>query len=355
MSTLSKGGGEKLLEVSHLETSFSTETGKLIAVDDVSFDIRSGEVVGLVGESGCGKTVTSKSILRLIPSPPGKISGGQILFGGRDLVKLSEREMRKVRGNDIAMIFQEPMTALNPVIRVGDQVAEALILHQPQLSKQERRARVLELLKQVGIPSPDTRIDEYPHQLSGGMRQRVMIAMALACNPKLLIADEPTTALDVTIQAQVLRLMLDLRERLGTAILLITHDLGVIAEVCDRVVVMYAGRVVEQASVDDLFHKPRHPYTAALLRSIPKRGARTTRRLETIPGLVPDLRKLPGGCRFRDRCAHHLSLSETEQARCRDAEPDLEEAAGTSVRCFFPIPAPDAGSQPPVSPRQEEA
>ncbi|MCA9627780.1 MAG: ABC transporter ATP-binding protein, partial [Myxococcales bacterium] len=297
---------------------------------------------GLVGESGCGKTVTSKSILRLIPNPPGKISGGQILFGGKDLVKLSEREMRKVRGNDIAMIFQEPMTALNPVLRVGDQVAEALILHQPNLGKGERRKRVLELLTQVGIPSPDIRIDEYPHQLSGGMRQRVMIAMALACNPKLLIADEPTTALDVTIQAQVLRLMLDLRERLGTAILLITHDLGVIAEVCDRVVVMYAGRVVEQASVDDLFHKPRHPYTAALLRSIPKRGARTAHRLETIPGLVPDLRKLDGGCRFRDRCAHHATLSETDQARCRDSEPELEVLrageAETSVRCFFPMP-----------------
>ncbi|MGE0321843.1 MAG: ABC transporter ATP-binding protein [Polyangiaceae bacterium] len=343
---------EKLLEVSHLETYFSTEMGKLVAVDDVSFDIGAGEVVGLVGESGCGKTVTSKSILRLIPSPPGKISGGQILFGGRDLVKLSEREMRKVRGNDIAMIFQEPMTALNPVIRVGDQVAEALILHQPKLGKQERRARVLQLLTQVGIPSPDTRIDEYPHQLSGGMRQRVMIAMALACKPKLLIADEPTTALDVTIQAQVLRLMLDLRERMGTAILLITHDLGVIAEVCDRVVVMYAGRVVEQATVDDLFHKPQHPYTAALLRSIPKRGARTARRLETIPGLVPDLRKLPSGCRFRDRCAHHLSLGPDQQARCREAEPELTETSTASVRCFFPIPVPGAAAQDAVSPRK---
>lgn len=335
-----------LLEVEHLETTFSTEAGKLIAVDDVSFEIHEGEVVGLVGESGCGKTVTSKSILRLIPDPPGKISGGQIRFGGRDLVKLSEREMRKVRGNEIAMIFQEPMTALNPVLRVGDQVAEALILHQPDMDRRERRSRVLELLTQVGIPSPNVRVDEYPHQLSGGMRQRVMIAMALACNPKLLIADEPTTALDVTIQAQVLRLMLDLRKRLGTAILLITHDLGVIAEVCDRVVVMYAGRVVEQAPVDELFHRPRHPYTAALLRSIPKRGARTARRLETIPGLVPDLRNLPPGCRFRDRCAHHGSLGESERPRCEATEPELEPAEATGggsqwVRCFFPVPLPD--------------
>ncbi len=348
-------GAEPLLTISHLETTFSTEAGKLVAVDDVSFEIAEGEVVGLVGESGCGKTVTSKSILRLIPDPPGKITAGQMLFGGRDLVKLPEREMRKVRGNDIAMIFQEPMTALNPVIRVGDQVAEALILHQPNLGKHERRARALELLTQVGIPSPETRIDEYPHQLSGGMRQRVMIAMALACNPKLLIADEPTTALDVTIQAQVLRLMLDLRKRLGTAILLITHDLGVIAEVCDRVVVMYAGRVVEQATVDDLFHEPRHPYTAALLRSIPKRGARTTRRLETIPGLVPDLRRLPAGCRFRDRCAHHTSLSEAEQARCREAEPELstDEQSGASVRCFFPVPTPGGAAPDSISPRKD--
>ncbi len=322
---------EALLSVQHLETTFSTETGKLVAVDDVSFDIRPGEVLGLVGESGCGKTVTSKSILRLIPDPPGRISGGKVLFEGQDLVSLSERAMRSVRGNRIAMIFQEPMTALNPVLRVGDQVAETLVLHQPALSKSARRERVLELLIQVGIPSPTTRIDEYPHQLSGGMRQRVMIAMALACKPKLLIADEPTTALDVTIQAQVLRLMLRLRSELGTSILLITHDLGVIAEVCDRVVVMYAGRVVEEASVDDLFHRPQHPYTEALLRSIPKRGRKTSARLATIAGLVPDLRKLPPGCRFQDRC-------DRAQARCRDQEPQLTtQADGSSVRCFFPV------------------
>jgi oligopeptide/dipeptide ABC transporter ATP-binding protein len=306
-----------LLDVQDLSVTFSTEEGPLEAVAGVSFQLEKGETLGIVGESGSGKTVTSKSLMRIIPSPPGKITGGKILFDGEDLAQADDRRMQSIRGNRIAMIFQEPMTALNPVFTVGWQIDEALRFHQKDLDKVARRKRVLEMLELVKIPSAARRIDEYPHQLSGGMRQRVMIAMALACNPEVLIADEPTTALDVTIQAQVLRLIDDLKDELGTAVILITHDLGVVAEVCDRVLVMYAGQVVEEASIDDIFHRPAHPYTRALLRSIPKRGKKVKgAKFETIEGMVPDLRKLPPGCRFQGRCSR-------EEERCRQEEPAL--------------------------------
>jgi len=327
---------EAILRVEHLETTFFTDEGTVRAVQDISFELRRGVTLGIVGESGCGKTVTSKSIMRLIPSPPGKITQGKILFEGEDLLQLSESRMQQIRGNRIAMIFQEPMTALNPVFTVGWQIEEALMLHQTSLSRRDRRARALEMLQKVGIPSPEQRIDEYPHQLSGGMRQRVMIAMALACNPDILVADEPTTALDVTIQAQVLRLMKQLQVDLGTAVILITHDLGVVAEVCDEVLVMYAARVVERGTVDDIFHRPAHPYTKALLRSIPKKGKKVTgSRLETISGMVPDLRHLPPGCRFRERC--HKA-----EARCGTEEPAMSPLSEERwVRCFYPEEACD--------------
>jgi oligopeptide/dipeptide ABC transporter ATP-binding protein len=307
---------EPLLEVRNLVTTFHTDDGELRAVDGVGFDIRQGETVGLVGESGCGKSVTSLSILRLIPSPPGKIASGKILFEGKNLIDLSEREMRSVRGNQISMIFQEPMTSLNPVYNVGAQIVEAIRLHQKK-SRREAHERAVELLALVGIPSPKTNAGAYPHELSGGMRQRVMIAMALACEPKLLIADEPTTALDVTIQAQILELLKKLQDQLKMSVLLITHDLGVVAEYTDRVVVMYAGRVVERAPVKDLFARPKHPYTKGLLESIPKFGAANERRrLPTIEGMVPSLINLPRGCRFADRCGMVIDL-------CREKEPHL--------------------------------
>ena len=319
-----------ILDVQGLCTSFFTDEGVVHAIDKVSFSLRKGETLGIVGESGSGKTVTSKTLMRIIPSPPGKITGGKVLFHGEDLVAATDKRMQQIRGNKIAMIFQEPMSALNPVFTVGWQIDESLRLHQKQLSKAERAKRVLEMLKKVKIPSPERRLKEYPHQLSGGMRQRVMIAMALACNPEILIADEPTTALDVTIQAQVLRLIGDLKTELGTAVILITHDLGVVAEVCDRVLVMYAGQVVEEASIDDIFHKPSHPYTRALLRSIPKRGKRVAgATFATIEGIVPDIKNLPKGCRFQGRC-------DVEQERCRQQEPELVQLdAGQSSRCFF--------------------
>ncbi len=322
--------GAAILDVQELCTSFYTDDGVIDAIDKVSFQLGKGETLGIVGESGSGKTVTSKTLLRIIPMPPGKITGGKVLFHGEDLVKATDKRMQSIRGNKIAMIFQEPMSALNPVFTVGWQIDEALRLHQRDLNKVQRRARVLEMLKKVRIPSPEQRIDEYPHQLSGGMRQRIMIAMALACNPEILIADEPTTALDVTIQAQVLRLIAKLREELGTAVILITHDLGVVAEVCDRVLVMYAGQVVEEGKVDDIFHSPSHPYTRALLRSIPKRGKRVPgAKFASIPGMVPDLRKLPPGCRFQGRC-------DVEKERCRQEEPPLITlGAGRRSRCFF--------------------
>ena len=295
-----------LLRVRDLITSFRTDSGPLRAVDRVSFDVPEGATVGVVGESGCGKSVTSLSILRLIASPPGRIESGTIEFGGKDLLSLPEREMRAIRGNDISMIFQEPMTSLNPVYTVGAQIIEAIRLHQKR-SRREARERAIEMLRLVGIPSPETNVGAYPHELSGGQRQRVMIAMALACEPKLLIADEPTTALDVTIQAQILELLRDLQQKMKMSVILITHDLGVIAEQADHVLVMYAGRIVESAPVKELFAHPRHPYTRGLLESIPRTGirreyGRPPERLRTIEGIVPDLRHVPPGCRFAARC-----------------------------------------------------
>ena len=319
-----------MLEVKHLVTEFQTDEGVLRAVDDVSFEIPASGTLGIVGESGCGKSVTSLSILRLIQRP-GRIASGEINFQGRDLLKHTEREMRGVRGKDIAMIFQEPMSSLNPVYTVGDQIAESLVLHQGKTKKQAI-ARAVELLALVGIPSPDERVHAYPHQMSGGMRQRVMIAMALACEPKLLIADEPTTALDVTIQAQILELLTRLRVKLSMAVMLITHDLGLVAEFADDVVVMYAGRVVERAPVKQLFADPRHPYTRGLLRSVPSYGDNSRRhRLPTIPGVVPDLRHLPTGCRFQDRCPERIDV-------CASAEPELyrvRDSDGRLARCFL--------------------
>lgn len=319
-----------LLQVDNLQTHFRTPEGVNRAVDGVSFEVREGETLAIVGESGCGKSVTAMSVLRLIPEPPGRIAGS-IRFGGKDLLSLSEREMRDIRGNEISMIFQEPMTSLNPVLTIGRQLGETLRLHQG-LSRKAAEARAVEMLGLVGIPEPQRRVREYPHQLSGGMRQRVMIAMALACNPKLLIADEPTTALDVTIQAQILELMSDLKRRVGAAIVLITHDLGVVAEVAERVMVMYAGRKVEEAPVAELFRSPRHPYTQGLLGAVPKLGSSLTgetSRLSEIPGLVPSLKERISGCVFASRCPAARDV-------CREAAPALEpKADGHFVACHF--------------------
>ncbi|MFQ5894727.1 MAG: ABC transporter ATP-binding protein [Nitrospinota bacterium] len=306
-----------LLQVNNLRTYFFTSEGLVRAVDGVSWNLRRGETLGIVGESGCGKTVSALSVLRLIPDPPGKVVGGEILFEGRDLLKLSSAEIRKVRGNRISMIFQEPMTSLNPVFTIGYQIAEAITLHQG-LSKKDALDKAADMLDLVGIPLPRQRVKEYPHQLSGGMRQRAMIAMALSCNPQILIADEPTTALDVTIQAQILDLILKLKEELGTAVILITHALGVIAETAQRVVVMYAGKVVEEAPVEELFENPRHPYTQGLLRSLPRvrRGTEPRSRLKEIPGIVPSLHSLPRGCKFNPRCDKVFD-------RCFEEEPPL--------------------------------
>ena len=317
-----------LLRVVDLVTSFRTDDGALRAVDEASFEVEAGTTLGIVGESGCGKSVTALSIMRLLPEPAGRVERGRVELEGRDLLALGERAMQSVRGNAVSMIFQEPMTSLNPVYTVGAQIVEAIRMHQKK-SRSEARAQAIEMLKLVGIPSPESNVDAYPHQLSGGMRQRVMIAMALACKPKLLIADEPTTALDVTIQAQILELLKKLQEQLGMAVILITHDLGVIAEYAREVVVMYAGRVVERAPVKDIFERPMHPYTKGLLGSIPvprKGGER--KRLPTIEGMVPDLRALPPGCRFADRCAMAVDA-------CREAEPALDAVAeGHLARCI---------------------
>jgi peptide/nickel transport system ATP-binding protein len=317
-----------LLEIDNLQTHFRTPDGINRAVDGLSLTIQAGQTLALVGESGCGKSVTAMSVLRLIPEPPGRIAG-RIAFDGRDLLALTRAEMRDIRGNDISMIFQEPMTSLNPVLTVGRQIREPLRLHQGQ-DRAGAQKRAVEMLALVGIPEPERRVEAYPHQMSGGMRQRVMIAMALACNPKLLIADEPTTALDVTVQAQILDLMRDLKRRVGAAIMLITHDLGVVAEVAEHVVVMYAGRKVEEAPVRQLFHSPRHPYTQGLLGAVPKLGSSLTgggNRLAEIPGLVPSLKRRIDGCLFAGRCPRASDL-------CRKAAPALQEkAAGHWVAC----------------------
>ncbi|HEU4340366.1 MAG TPA: ABC transporter ATP-binding protein [Candidatus Binatia bacterium] len=317
-----------LIQVKNLQTSFFTPEGEVRAVDGVSFEIGESKTLGLVGESGCGKSVTSLSIMRLIPSPPGKIVGGEIQYRGRDLLKLSNEQMRKIRGNEISMIFQEPMTSLNPVFTVGNQIGEAIRLHQG-LGKKETRQKTVDMLRLVKIADPESRVDSYPHQLSGGMRQRVMIAMALSCNPSLLIADEPTTALDVTIQAQILELMKELQGKMGMALLLITHDLGVVAEQADDVAIMYAGKIVERAATGAIFARPLHPYTRGLLNSLPGTGAKKKKRLDAIPGVVPSPLRLPSGCRFRDRCP-------SAQAVCADAEPPLvEKERGHWAACYF--------------------
>ncbi|MDQ0176751.1 ABC transporter ATP-binding protein [Bacillus chungangensis] len=316
-----------LLEVNDLKTYFYSDSGVVKAVDGVTLSVKKGETLGVVGESGCGKSVTSLSIMRLLKDTPGKIVGGDILFEGSNLVQLSEKEMRKIRGNDIAMIFQEPMTSLNPVYRIGKQLEEAIRLHL-RYDKKEARDHAIHMLSLVGIPRPDEIVDEFPHQLSGGMRQRVMIAMAMACNPKLLIADEPTTALDVTIQAQILDLMRNLRDTGETAILLITHDLGVVAEMCDRVVVMYAGKAVEETDVFTLFENPKHPYTKGLLGSTPKLGQRVS-RLTSIPGNVPIPSKMPKGCRFAPRCSAAKDI-------CWTKEPELKHLNDQhTCRCWL--------------------
>ena len=317
---------EKVLEVKNLKTYFYTDEGEIPAVDGVDFSLERGETLAIVGESGCGKSVTSLSILRLIATPPGKIVDGEILYNGRDLLKLSEKEMRSVRGNDISMIFQEPMTSLNPVFTVGKQIMESLIYHQ-NMTKEQARERAIEMLRLVDIPNPEKCINTYPHNLSGGMRQRVMIAMALACNPKVLIADEPTTALDVTIQAQILKLMAELQKKTETGIILITHDLGIVAQIARNVMVMYAGEAVEYADVRSIFKDPRHPYTIGLLKSIPSIHE-TQDELYTIKGMVPSPKNLPKGCLFAPRCEYATE-------RCLQERPPLVDIGeGRKLRCW---------------------
>ncbi len=321
-----------LLDLRDLKTYFFTSDGVAKAVDGVSYQLHRGETLGVVGESGCGKSVTALSILRLVPDPPGRTVGGEIVFEGQDLLKFSRAEMRRIRGNEISMIFQEPMTSLNPVFTIGNQISEAIILHQG-LSKRDALAKSIEMLQKVGIPAPERRVHEYPHQLSGGMRQRAMIAMALSCNPKILLADEPTTALDVTIQAQILDLMFGLKEQLGMAIILITHNLGVVAESARRVVVMYCGKVVEEGPVLEIFKAPQHPYTQGLLQSLPRLEEKATgqkQRLMEIPGIVPSPYNLPSGCKFHPRCPKAQQI-------CKEQEPALEKVPGGHYSaCFFP-------------------
>jgi oligopeptide/dipeptide ABC transporter ATP-binding protein len=322
-------GNDPLLKIENLSTFFRTEQGLARAVQNVSFTIPAGKTLALVGESGCGKSVTALSIMRLIPDPPGEIAEGRILFEGRDLLKLSDEQMRTIRGNDIAMIFQEPMTSLNPVFTVGNQIVEAIRLHQKKSAAEARRIAV-EMFRKVGIADPERRVDEYPHQMSGGMRQRIMIAMALSCHPKLLIADEPTTALDVTIQAQILELLRELQRQTHMSILLITHDLGVVAENADEVIVMYASRVAETAAVGELFAHPLHPYTQGLLRSLPKLTNRR-KRLEVVGGSVPNPLEFPSGCKFHPRCPIGK-----DDRRCQTQEPVLREVRpGHGVACWY--------------------
>ncbi|HSW04347.1 ABC transporter ATP-binding protein [Aquabacterium sp.] len=321
-----------LLDIQGLKTHFKTDDGWLHAVDGVDISVNAGETVCVVGESGCGKSVTAMSVLKLLPMPPGRIVEGKVLWQGRDLVPLSAEEMRRIRMKEIAIVFQEPMTSLNPVYTVGEQIGEGLRLHE-NLSKKDAKERAVQMLRKVHIPTPERRVNDYPHQFSGGMRQRVMIAMALSCSPKLLIADEPTTALDVTIQAQILDLLSELKAEMGMAVMLITHAMGVVAEVAQRVVVMYAGKVVEEAPVRELFAHPRHPYSQGLIRSIPRidLGATLKPRLEAIPGSVPKLIAPKPGCRFAGRCKY-------VQAKCRDADPPLREVApGHKVACILDV------------------
>jgi oligopeptide transport system ATP-binding protein len=330
---------ENILEVRDLHVSFDTYGGQVKAVRGVSFEVKKGECVAIVGESGCGKSVTAQTIMKLIPMPPGKIERGSIKFDGRELVNLGEMEMQRVRGWEIGMIFQDPMTSLNPTMTIGKQISEGLIKHQG-MSKEEARKRALLMLEHVGIPRPEERIDAYPHQFSGGMRQRVMIAIALACNPRLLIADEPTTALDVTIQAQILDVLKKLKKEFETSIILITHDLGVVAGMADRVVVMYAGQVVEQGTVDEVFHNPQHPYTWGLLRSIPRLDRDAKEALIPIDGTPPDLFAPPAGCSFAARCGHAMRI-------CRQVQPEqMRLSSNHEVACWLkhPLAPPVAGA-----------
>ncbi len=328
---------EYLLQVNNLKTTFYTEDGIIPAVDGVSFNLRPGEVMGIVGESGCGKSVASLSVLRVIPNPPGEVQADSIIFDGKDLLTLSEKEMRKIRGNEIAMIFQEPMTSLNPVYTIGNQLGEAIKLHQG-VKEREAKEKSIEMLKTVGIPRAEKIVDEYPHSLSGGMRQRAMIAMGLSCNPKLLIADEPTTALDVTIQAQILELMKDLIKKFNTAIMFITHDLGVIAEMAEHVIVMYAGKLVEETDVVTLFKNPLHPYTIGLINSKPKIEVESE-KLQSIPGLVPNPLQMPSGCSYHPRCDRVMDLCRTEMPE------EIEVKPGHKVRCWMFIDGKGACSR----------
>ncbi len=335
-----------LLEIDNLQVGFDTEAGLPRAVDGVSMSVAAGQTLGLVGESGCGKSVTAASVLRLVPSPPGVMLGGAIRFDGQDILKLPRDALQQLRGREIAMVFQDPMTSLNPVFTIERQLWEVLSLRFG-LDRAAARQRAAEMLRTVGIADPEARLAVYPHELSGGMKQRVMIAMALLCEPRLLIADEPTTALDVTVQAQILHLMRELQRKTGTALLFITHDMGVIAEMCDAVVVMYAGRVVERRPVVELFEAPRHPYTRGLLDSIPRKGVAHKAELPTIEGTVPSLLHPPPGCRFADRCRHHAALDVVSQRRCREQDPVLRaDGSGDGegwVACHFPLAASVGG------------
>lgn len=322
---------QNLLEVQNLKTKFKTDDGTFFAVNDISFSLKKGQTLGIVGESGCGKSVTSLSIMRLIQKP-GSIESGKVIFKGQDLLALPEEKMRDIRGNNIAMIFQEPMTSLNPVFSIGDQIEETILLHQKNLTKKQARERSIDMLRLVGIPAPESRFHEFPHQLSGGMRQRVMIAMSISCNPELLIADEPTTALDVTIQAQILDLMRKLQKEFNAGMILITHDLGVVAEMCQEIMVMYAGKVIEHGTAEEIFYRPKHPYTKGLLDSIPHfESGQKLERLNTIPGMVPSLLNLPKGCSFQERCKF-------SKPDCSLSVPPLETLkSNRKVACFHPL------------------
>lgn len=322
---------ERILDVKDLHVSFHTYAGEVKAVRGVNFHVNRGEAVAIVGESGCGKSVTAQTLMKLIPMPPGKIKKGEILFNGENLVNKTNKQMEAIRGKEIGMIFQDPMTSLNPTMTIGNQITEGLIKHQ-NMSRTDARKRAIELLTIVGIPQPEKRVEQYPHEFSGGMRQRAMIAIALACSPKLLIADEPTTALDVTIQAQILDLMKDLQKKLGTSIILITHDLGVVAEMCDRVIVMYAGKVIETGTVDDIFYNPQHPYTKGLLRSVPRLDLNRDEPLTPIFGTPPDLLRPPTGCGFTARCESAMRV-------CQEMDPELVEVSGSQrAACWLQHP-----------------